>query len=541
VSQAKKNVICFVFIRRKSNKTGTVSVQVISKHTGTYQVMRSFGTGRTEQELVRLEEHARQFISEQYGFAGELFADEDETRLEDFLSTINNTQIQVIGPELIFGKLYDRIGYNKIPSDLFRHLVVSRLFSPGSKLKTIDYLERYQGVTYSIDKIYRFLDLLCKRSDNSDKLGTANQKEEVVTDIKAIVEQIAFEHTKRVLRGKITVAFYDLTTLYFEASDEDDLRKTGFSKDGKHQCPQIFLGLLTANGGNPIGYEIFEGNIFEGHTLIPVLQNIEKKYSLGKPIVVADAALLSGENRKLLEHSRYKYILGARIKSSKEVLKEKILLLKLQNGEAKTIKQDDGTRLVISMSNKRAKKDKENRERGLRRLQKRVKSGKLTKSSINNRGYNKYLKLEGEIKITIDEEKFHADAAWDGIKGYVTNTKLSTKKVIENYGNLWYIERAFRINKTDLRIRPIYHHLHNRIEGHICICFTAYTVLLEMERMLKLEKSQITLKRAQELTKTMYQLVYRLPKSRITKSKILGMGNEQQELYNMVIRWLKRK
>lgn len=530
-----------MFIRRKSNKTGTVSVQVISKHTGTYQVMRSFGTGRTEQELVRLEEHARQFISEQYGFAGELFADEDETRLEDFLSTINNTQIQVIGPELIFGKLYDRIGYNKIPSDLFRHLVVSRLFSPGSKLKTIDYLERYQGVTYSIDKIYRFLDLLCKRSDNSDKLGTANQKEEVVTDIKAIVEQIAFEHTKRVLRGKITVAFYDLTTLYFEASDEDDLRKTGFSKDGKHQCPQIFLGLLTANGGNPIGYEIFEGNIFEGHTLIPVLQNIEKKYSLGKPIVVADAALLSGENRKLLEHSRYKYILGARIKSSKEVLKEKILLLKLQNGEAKTIKQDDGTRLVISMSNKRAKKDKENRERGLRRLQKRVKSGKLTKSSINNRGYNKYLKLEGEIKITIDEEKFHADAAWDGIKGYVTNTKLSTKKVIENYGNLWYIERAFRINKTDLRIRPIYHHLHNRIEGHICICFTAYTVLLEMERMLKLEKSQITLKRAQELTKTMYQLVYRLPKSRITKSKILGMGNEQQELYNMVIRWLKRK
>ena len=175
------------------------------------------------------------------------------------------------------------------------------------------------------------------------------------------------------------------------------------------------------------------------------------------------------------------------------------------------------------------------------RLQKRIQSGKLTKSSINNRGYNKYLKLEGEIKITIDEEKFFADTAWDGIKGYVTNTRLSAKKVIEHYGNLWYIERAFRMNKTDLRIRPIYHYLRNRIEGHICICFTAYTILLEMERMLKHAKTEITIKRAQELTKTMYQLTYRLPNSRLTKTKILGMDHEQQELYDMVNCWLKRK
>ena len=128
-----------------------------------------------------------------------------------------------------------------------------------------------------------------------------------------------------------------------------------------------------------------------------------------------------------------------------------------------------------------------------------------------------------------------------GLKGYVTNTKLSTKKVIENYGNLWYIERAFRMNKTDLRIRPIYHHLRNRIEGHICICFTAYTILLEMERMLKHAKSEITLKRAQELTKTMYLLTYRLPMSKLTKTKILGMDDKQQELYDTVARWINRK
>jgi len=525
-----------MYIRRKPNKTGTVSVQVVSKHTGKYKVLRSFGTGCTEQELIRLEDQARQFIAERQGFAGELFVDEDETRLEDFLSTITNTQVRVIGPELIFGRLFDGIGYGKIQEDMFRHLVVSRLFSPGSKLKTIDYLERYQGITYSIDKIYRFLDTLCKKSES-----VQTQHNESEPDIKTRVEQITFAHTKQVLKGKITVTFYDMTTLYFEASDEDDLRKTGFSKDGKHQCPQIFLGLLTANGGNPIGYEIFEGNIFEGHTFIPVLQNIEKKYSLGKPVVVADAGLLSENNCKSLKDNGYKYILGARIKNTKEIVKEKLLSFNLQNGQTKTIKQNDGTRLVVSMSDKRAKKDRHNREKGLIRLQKRIKNGKLTKSSINNRGYNKYLKFEGEVRVTIDEEKFAADAAWDGIKAYITNTELSAKKVIENYGNLWYIERAFRMNKTDLRIRPIYHHLRNRIEGHICICFTAYTVLLEMERILKHQKSHITLKRAQELTKTMYQLTYQLPKSRLAKSKILGMDSEQQELYDMVSKWSNQK
>ena len=519
-----------MFIRRKSNKTGSVSVQVISKHTGKYQVVRSFGVGYSEQDLVRLEEKARGFIAREQNFVDELFSDDDEVRLEDFVSSIDNAHIRVVGPELVFGRLYDKIGYCKIKNDLFRHLVISRLFNPGSKLKTIDYLDRYHGIHYSIDKIYRFLDRLCEVDKSDSK-----------TDLKTTVEQIAFEHTKRVLKDRISVVFYDMTTLYFEASDEDDLRKTGFSKDGKHQCPQIFLGLLTAAGGNPLGYEIFEGNIFEGHTFIPVLQNIEKKYSLGKPIVVADAAMLSEDNRKALQRHGYRYILGARIKNLNEPLKAKILSFDLQNNQSKALTQHDGTRLIVSMSDNRAKKERYNREKGLLRLQKRVQSGKLTKSSINNRGYNKYLKLEGKVEITIDQEKFIADAAWEGLKGYLTNTRLSAKNVIECYGNLWYIERAFRMNKTDLRIRPIYHHLRNRIEGHICICFTAYTVLLEMERMLKHSKSEITVKRAQELTKTMYQLTYRLPKSRLTKTKILGMDDWQQELYDMVIRWSSRK
>jgi len=521
--------LCCMFVRRKPNKTGTVSIQVITKSRGRYEVSCSFGTGRTESELHCLEEKARQYIKEREGLINDLFADEDELKLEEFISTLSNHQLHVIGPELIFGRLYDLIGYGAIESAMFRHLVITRLFHPGSKLKTIDYLHRYQGLSYSTDKIYRFLDNLCWKKQVEDK--TEGE------DIKTQVERITFNHTRSVVRGKIDIVFYDMTTLYFESSDEDDLRRTGYSKDGKPHCPQIFLGLLVASGGNPIGYQIFEGNIFEGHTFIPVLEDIEKKYALGRPIVVADSGLLSDKNIQALESNGYKYILGARVRSEAKIIQEQILSLELQDGKTAVIHKDKQTRLIVSKSERRALKDTANRERGLLRLQKRLASGKLTKSSINNRGYNKYLKMEGEIIVFIDMDKFKADASWDGIKGYLTNTRLSAQKIIDNYNNLWYIERAFRMNKTDLKIRPIYHRLRNRIEGHICICFTAYAIMLEVERILKRAKSSLTLNRVQEITKTMYQLTYKLPKSKKTVTKILNMDMEQKEIYGLVQNW----
>ena len=157
------------------------------------------------------------------------------------------------------------------------------------------------------------------------------------------------------------------------------------------------------------------------------------------------------------------------------------------------------------------------------------------KGLINNRGYNKYLKMEGEVTISINMEKYEADAAWDGIKGYVTNTTLEKDEVIANYSNLWFIERAFRMNKFDLAVRPIFHRLRNRIEGHICICFTAYTIMLELERILKAAKSEITIYRAQELVKNMYAITYTLPKSKQTKRIYLGMDEEQSELCRLVV------
>jgi len=261
-----------------------------------------------------------------------------------------------------------------------------RLVYPGSKLKTVDYFNQHLNLDVSVYSIYRFLD-------------------ELASGLKQEIEEISFNYTKKILRGKIGVVFYDMTTLYFEASEEDDYRVTGFSKDGKHQQPQIMIGLLISSHGYPIGYQIFEGNTSETNTLLPVLESFQKKFELYKPIIIADAALLSQKNIDALRAEQYEYILGGRLKNETDAIKKKILNLEIKEGKPCELSSSNG-RLIVTYSSKRAQNDRKNREKGLGRLEKKVESGKLSKKHINNRGYNKYLKLTGNVNITIDYEKF---------------------------------------------------------------------------------------------------------------------------------------
>ena len=489
-------------------------MQIIAKENGKYGVIKTIGCAKTNQEIAVLFYRGKQELSKMQAQSS-LFIFENDALIEGFLTQLQNSQVRTVGPELIFGKIYDAIGFNAVQEDMFRHLVISRLAFPLSKLKTIDYLYRFQGVSLEISSVYRFLDKL-------------NAK------LKDLVERISFAHTLKVLQDKISIVFYDMTTLYFEASDEDDLRKTGFSKDGKHQNPQIFLGLLVGMGGYAIGYDIFEGNIYEGHTLIPVIEKVTKKFNLNKPIVVADAGLLSNDNIEALEKDGYEYILGARIKTEPQAIKKQMAQAKLGDGQTLIIPKTGNTKLIVSYSDKRATKDGHNRKRGLERLEKQVKYGKLTKTSINNRGYNKYLKIKDKVEVEIDYEKFEQDKSWDGLKGYLTNTKLKPKEVIENYRNLWHIEKAFRMSKTDLRIRPIYHRLKKRIEAHICISFTAYTIYKELERVLDQAKSSISLKQAAEMTHTMYEITVTLPQSQHTKNILLKLDDNQTLLKKII-------
>jgi transposase len=503
-----------MFLRKKKNRSGSTSVQIISKAHGKYKVVQTIGSGDTEQEIQKLWYLGKQEM-ERLSAQSRIFISEQDTVVEQVMESLANASIRTVGPELIFGGLYDHIGFGKVREGLFRHLVIARLAFPLSKLKTAEYLYRYQGIDLDIDAIYRFLDKLNEQ-------------------LKEEVEQIAFEHTRKVLKGKLTIVFYDMTTLYFEASDEDDLRKTGFSKDGKHQNPQIYLGLLVGLEGYAIGYDIFEGDTYEGHTLIPFLEKITSRFELGKPIVVADAGLLSNENLKTLQAEGYQYILGARIKNEPDQIRQHIWKQEWEEGKVIRLPRKDDTKLIVAYSQKRARKDEHNRQRGLSRLEKQIRRGKLTKSNINNRGYNKYLKLEGELNVKIDYEKFKADHLWDGLKGYVTNTKLTSQQIIENYNNLWHIQKAFRMSKTDLRIRPIYHRLRHRIEAHICIAFTAYCIYKELERILYMEKSTLSVKKAAELTHNIYQITYTLPDSKHTKSRLLKMDDQQAELYHII-------
>lgn len=502
-----------MFLRRNKNRSGSTSVQLIVKEGGKNRVLRTIGCGVSEAEIEELLSKGRQEIRRMSGQV-ELFPNINEALIEAALSQLSNSSIRTLGPEVVFGRIFDSIGFGSLGQDLFRHLVIARLAYPVSKLKTVDYLYRYQGVQVSISSIYRFLDKL------SGKLKPA-------------VEQLVFARTRKILGQKLNVVFYDLTTLYFEASDEDDLRKTGFSKDGKAQHPQIFLGLLVGMGGYAIGYEIYEGNTYEGDTLIPFLDKTAKKFGLGKPTVVADAGLLSKNNIAALEERGYKYVLGGRIKNETKKIKLWATSHKWKNGDIRQCKKDKH-RIIVSYSSKRAAKDAHNRKRGLLRLEKKVSTGKLTKSNINNRGYNKYLKLKGEIAVEIDYEKYKKDQEWDGLKCYITNSKKSRKKVVEQYTQLWHIEKAFRMSKTDLRIRPIYHRLRNRIEAHICISFVAYSVYKDLERALKKEKSTISIERAAQLTHNMYQITYKLPVTQEVKTHLLKMDHEQQELYDIV-------
>jgi len=333
--------------------------------------METVGSSADKAEIEKLMHKAESRIRELNPQTGFDFPWSEKNQIiEEYLKSNAAIEVHSIGPELVLGRIFDSIGFGKIPEELFRHIVLARLTYPVSKLKTADYLFAHHGFFVDVERIYRFLDRFHKHH-------------------KADVERIAYEYTKKTLKN-ITVVFYDMTTLYFEAEDEDDLRKIGFSKDGKFQCPQIMLGLLVGEDGYPIGYDIFEGNKFEGHTLIPVIERMQKKYGFPKPVVVADSGLLSGENLNSLKEKKYEFILGARIKNESKKMQKEILekTRKLKNGEHAILTKSDGTKLIVSFSDNRAKKDGYNREKGLKKLRERISSGKLTKGQISNRGYS---------------------------------------------------------------------------------------------------------------------------------------------------------
>ena len=442
-----------------------------------------------------------------------LFGDERkkcETELlsaEQMLSCITN--ISINGADLILDRVFDNIGFNRIEDIVFRQLVKARLAYPVSKSATVEYLKNHFDEDVSLSKIYRYLD---KLSDNQHE----------------IVQGISVMHTSKIPDGHIGVLFYDVTTLYFEADYEDDLRKTGFSKEGRHKNPQIIPGLLVSIGGYPLAYCIYEGNKYEGHTMLPVVTEFVRKYSLDDFIVVADSGLMNGNNIADLESNGYKYIIGAKIKNESKKIQEWILAQPKVNCQMIEYDKGNGQRLLVGYTDDRARKDAYNREKGIRRLEKAYNRGTLTKDNINKRGYNKFLKMEGDVKVSINYDKLEADEKWDGLKGYLTNTDIPVSEVYAAYHNLWHVERAFRISKSKIEIRPMFHFTRRRIEAHVCICFVALKVYKELERLLKLSNINMSVDKVLALAQTIVTIQVTLPQSKQTITRTMLMKRHQR-------------
>ncbi len=506
-----------MFIRRKHNRSGTISVVVVDKSDGRFKEIHNLGVAHSDAEASVLEAEGRHWIAT---YGGQQLIDFDcraETEVrtaEDFLSSIKSARLTAA--QTIIGKVYDSIGFNAIEDEELRHLVVGRICQPMSKKATVDYLRRHFKDDVSLQKIYRYMD---KLQDTQ----------------KARVQEISVRHTQRLFGGNIGILFYDVTTLYFETTNKDELRNNGFSKDGKNANPQVVLGLLVSRGGYPLSYALFNGAQFEGYTMIPIVDDFVQRYNLGSDfVVIADAGLMSDKNIKLLRSAGYKYIIGARIKKESGDIKNLILSTPHTHGVFNDIPYGNGDRLIVGYSEERARKNEHDRNDGVERLRKRYAKGTLTKADINKRGYNKFLCVSSGVTVSIDESKIEEDKVWDGLKGYRTNTNLPADQVYQNYQQLWNVERAFRITKGTLEVRPMFHFSEKRIEAHVCICFVALKVYKELERLLKASRCPYSVDNVLRIAEIIVTLEIDLPENGKTLTRTIYTSQEERNIAYLI-------
>lgn len=366
-------------------------------------------------------------------------------------------------------------------------MTIQHLLEPRSKLGTYNHQKRYVNLSpVELHHLYRSLDLLCDR------------KEEL--------EEEMFHKNRNLFNMNIDVVFYDVTTFSFESVRADSLRDFGFSKDGKFKEVQVVLGLLIDCEGRPIGYELFPGNTFDAKTMEAVLKKLEKRFGLRKVIIVADRGINSKLNLKSIADKEYGYIFASRLKNMPEAIQEQVL-----TSDGYTELNDEGFRykvldythkvraegktctlrekLVITYSPARAKKDQADRERLIAKAKSLLEDKSKIKAS-QKRGGKKYLAEVGceDLDWILDEKAIARDEMFDGYYGIQTSEQnLAVQDVLEAYHTLWKIEESFRIMKSTLEVRPVFHWTETRIKGHFVICFLAF--LLERTLEFKLKKA----------------------------------------------------
>jgi len=429
------------------------AVQVVSYQNNKRRVLQHIGSAHSDAELNDLKLLAEEWIKD-YTNQFSLFPDENPNKLLHIShSTFVGFKYHFFYNQIM--AIQETIKLDDLPS-LLNDLVVIRIFEPASKLRSLELLEKFFGICHSRKAYYKIA---------PDCI-----------DLKQSVEQKIINFAEAQYSFNYDILFYDVTTLYFETFAEDELRKNGFSKDNKSQQPQILIGLLVTKEGFPVSYELFSGNTFEGHTIIPVIKEFIKKNNVQNFTVVADAAMISTENVENLIQHKINYIVGARLGNISPVLLDTIdKKIIREDGKNIRIKTKNGY-LICSYSSVRFRKDKYEMEKQIEKA----------KSIIANPSKNKKTKftLTKGQEIELNEALIEKTRKLLGIKGYYTNletSEASNDTIIGRYHELYKIEQNFRISKNDLQTRPIFHYKEQPIKLHILICFMALVISKHIE------------------------------------------------------------
>jgi transposase len=458
-----------LIIRTVRTASGATAVQIIQYANNKRIVVKHIGSAHTEDELVLLRREAER-IREQLSPQLSLFSSiESPARLMHMDHLTLQTVTHCFAYEAL-RKCSQQCGLDFL-SPLYQDIALMRIIEPASKLRTITLLQRYFNVSYAERTVYRLLPKLIK------------QKEEI--------EYAAYQTASTYFGESFALVLYDVTTLYFESHEpDDDLRARGFSKDDKSKQPQIVIGLLVTPQGFPLMHEVYKGNTFEGHTMLDIIKKFQKRHANAKPVIVADAAMLSRENMEYLETEGYRYIVGARLANTPRAFIDTIAA-RLSRQEKVTIRLNYPNRsfdVICAYSSQREKKDRRQFEKQIMKAMQLIakkeagKRAKFVKKSPD--GKSSFI-LDGDLKEKTEKLL--------GIKGYCTNipeNEISNEQVISYYHDLWRIEQAFRISKTDLKTRPVFHYAHDAIQAHVLLCFMALMMgkFLEIKTGLSLQR-----------------------------------------------------
>jgi transposase len=515
-----------MYIRSKpfSNLTSKVRVQIIeSVRVGnkvSQKIVRHVGVAHDANEEARMREYAQELIlkikEERDALVGQtsLFAGNQvklgrpaKKDLSQILPTdkvaitdIREVKRVVDGVHDIGTCVYKQLGFDKLLSkkrdqDILLDITLSRMVHPDSKRGLHKLLTDQFDKEHDLDAIYRMMDKLHPHISR--------------------IKELCFTGSKNLIPNKeISLAFFDVTTLYFESTEVDDLRAFGYSKDHRFNTTQVVLALATNEDGLPLGYELFSGNTAEVKTLLSAIDNWKQYLNIKELCFVADRGMFSRSNLETLEKSGYKYIVAAKLRSLNKDMQDQIL------SEANYIPtilgnkfawigefEYEGKRLISSYKSSRAINDTKSRQTIIAKIQKTLGKEGSSKKLVTNQGMKKYTTIQAS-RAELDQEKISEDALWDGLHGVITNDEsLSANEAIARYARLWVIEESFRINKHNLEMRPIYHWTKERIESHIALCYMSFAILRHIEYKVSLTQ-KISPKEIMELLLNTQSSIY---------------------------------